>query len=335
MRAWQLGLMIGVATITLVGALTFVSLQTRLQPADPNGETRVFNIERGSNLAGVAQALESDGLIRDARAFIAIAEWDQLSGKLRAGEYDLSPASAPREILVHLTTGPTRMYSVSVPEGLRIRDVAERLAESGLVDAAEFEAAARNPEFVRSLGIEADDLEGYLFPETYRFPRGLSAEETARVFIDQFNEVWVDLEPLRGELELSRHEIVTLASIVEKETGAAEERPRIASVFLNRQKPGMRLETDPTVIFGIPDFDGNLRRIHLEDESNLYNTYRIRGLPPGPIASPGRAALRAVFEPEETSYLFFVSMGDGTHFFSTRYADHEAAVDRYQRRRRR
>ena len=206
MKAWQLGLIIGVATLTFVGALIFVSLQMHLQPADLNGETRVFSIERGSSLAGVARALESDGLIRDARAFIAIAEWDKLSSKLRAGEYDVSPASTPRQILEHLTAGPTRMYPLSVPEGLRIRDVAERLAESGLVDAAEFEAVARNAEFVRSLGIEADDLEGYLFPETYLLPRGLSAEETARVFVDQFNEVWADLEPLRGELELSQHE---------------------------------------------------------------------------------------------------------------------------------
>lgn len=120
MKTWQLGLMIGVAAITLVGALIFVSLQARLQPADPNGETRVFSIERGSSLVKVARTLESDGLIRNARAFIAIAEWDSLSTKLRAGEYDVSPASTPRQILEHLTAGPTRTYPVSVPEGLRI-----------------------------------------------------------------------------------------------------------------------------------------------------------------------------------------------------------------------
>lgn len=335
MKAWQLTLLILVAVVTFVGTLGFISLHNRLQPADANGEARVFSVERGSSLGKTARALEDNGLIRDARVFTALAEWNDLSTKLRTGEYDVSPAWTPQRVLEHLTSGPTRSYAVVVPEGLRIHDVAQRLEEAGLADAAEFEAVARNPEFVRSLGIEADDLEGYLFPETYRFPRGLSAEETARVFVDQFNEVWKEIEALRGDLKLNRHEIVTLASIVEKETGAAHERPRIASVFLNRLRKGMRLETDPTVIFGIKDFDGNLRRVHLEDGSNLYNTYRIRGLPPGPIANPGRAALRAIVEPDGSDYLFFVAMGDGTHFFSVRYSDHEAAVDRYQRRRRR
>jgi UPF0755 protein len=335
MKAWQLTLLILVAVVTLVGTLGFISLRERLQPAEANGESTVFSIERGSSLGKVARELEADGLIRDARAFTALAEWKELSSKLRAGEYDVSPASAPQEILEHLTSGPTRSYAVVVPEGLRIHDVAQRLEEAGLANAPEFEAVARNSDFVRSLGIEADDLEGYLFPETYHLPRGLSAEEIARVFVEQFNEVWKEIELLRGDLKLSRHEIVTLASIVEKETGAAHERPRIAAVFLNRLRKRMRLETDPTVIFGIENFDGNLRRVHLEDGSNLYNTYRIRGLPPGPIASPGRAALRAIVEPDGSDYLFFVSMGDGTHFFSVRYADHEAAVDRYQRRRRR
>ena len=129
-------------------------------------------------------------------------------------------------------------------------------------------------------------------------------------------------------------EIATLASIVEKETGAAHERPLIAAVFLNRMRRGMRLETDPTVIYGIENFDGNLRRKHLEDESNPYNTYRIRGLPPGPIASPGKEALRAVLDPADSPYIFFVSKNDGTHIFSKTYAEHEANVDRYQRRRR-
>ena len=153
--------------------------------------------------------------------------------------------------------------------------------------------------------------------------------------VEQFERVWQEIGPLAADSGLDRHEIVTLASIVEKETGAAEERPVIAAVFLNRLKRGMRLETDPTVIYGIANFDGNLRRIHLEDEGNPYNTYRIRALPPGPIASPGRDALRSVLEPADTPYLYFVSRNDGTHSFSRTYAEHVAAVDRFQRRRRR
>jgi UPF0755 protein len=153
--------------------------------------------------------------------------------------------------------------------------------------------------------------------------------------VREFVGVYHDLPAHSSEPTLSMLELVTLASIVEKETGAAVERPLIAGVFLNRMKLGMRLETDPTVIYGIENFDGNLRRVHLEDRGNLYNTYRIRGLPPGPIASPGREALRAVRQPADSAYLYFVSRNDGTHVFSKTYAEHERAVDRFQRRRRR
>ena len=150
-----------------------------------------------------------------------------------------------------------------------------------------------------------------------------------------FNDAWSDIEPGARDLELSKHQIVILASIVEKETAAPEERRLIAAVFLNRLKKGMRLETDPTVIYGIPNFDGNLRRRDLQDKSNPYNTYQIAGLPPGPIASPGSDALRAVVKPAETEYLYFVSRNDGTHEFSRTYREHVNAVNRYQRRGRR
>ena len=154
--------------------------------------------------------------------------------------------------------------------------------------------------------------------------------------VKQFDRVWDEqVSGLAAASALSKNEIVILASIVEKETAAPEERPLIASVFLNRLERGMRLETDPTVIYGIPQFDGNLRRKHLEDASNPYNTYRISGLPPGPIANPGSEALRAIVEPESADFLYFVSRNDGTHHFSETYREHVNAVNRYQKRRRR
>jgi UPF0755 protein len=195
-------------------------------------------------------------------------------------------------------------------------------------------AAVEDAEFAHSLGIENPTLEGYLFPDTYRFPRNLSAREIARELVDQFSAVWQTIEPQARKRGMSMSEVVTLASIVEKETGAAEERPVIAAVFLNRLDKRMRLETDPSVIYGIEDFDGNLRKRHLTDRSNPYNTYRHKGLPPGPIASPGAGALRAVVEPAENEYLYFVSRNDGTHQFSRSYREHVNAVNRYQRRRR-
>ena len=154
----------------------------------------------------------------------------------------------------------------------------------------------------------------------------------ARILVEHFQDAWRELAPKAESAGLAMRETVILASIVEKETGAPEERPLIAGVFLNRLGRGMRLETDPSVIYGIADFDGNLTRAHLEDESNPYNTYRIPGLPPGPIANPGAEALRAVVEPAETEYLFFVSRNDGTHVFSRSYREHANAVNRYQRR---
>jgi UPF0755 protein len=150
--------------------------------------------------------------------------------------------------------------------------------------------------------------------------------------VQTFLETYRELEPEASRQGIPMRELVTLASIVEKETGAPEERPLIAAVFLNRLARGMRLETDPTVIYGIENFDGNLKRVHLEDADNPYNTYRTRGLPPGPISNPGRAALEAVLRPADVPYLFFVSRNDGTHVFSKTYAEHARHVDRFQRR---
>jgi len=235
------------------------------------------------------------------------------------------------EILEQLAGGHVVTHEVSLPEGFTAVQIADRLAAAELVDRDAFLARVRDPATAVALGVEGDSLEGYLFPETYRFARGLAPQDVARAMVEQFHRVWRDLEPRARERGLSMREVVTLASIIEKETGVAGERPLIASVFLNRMRQGMRLETDPTVIYGIADFDGNLRRRDLENAANPYNTYRIAGLPPGPIASPGAAALRAVVEPAQTSFLYFVSRNDGSHTFSTTYAEHLAAVNRYQR----
>jgi UPF0755 protein len=203
----------------------------------------------------------------------------------------------------------------------------------GLADADAFLAAVRDPEAPEHLGVEGPGLEGYLFPETYQFARGLPADEIVATMVREFLGVWEGLAERAARRGLTMRQTVVLASIVEKETSVPGERPLIAAVFHNRLRRGMRLETDPTVIYGIPAFDGNLKREHLEDGDNAYNTYKIEGLPPGPIASPGAASLRAVLEPAPSDYLFFVSKNDGHHVFSRTFAEHEANVDQYQRRR--
>jgi UPF0755 protein len=316
-----------------VGAGNF--LLRSLSPVGGNERWAQFRVRTGASLAAVARDLERENLVRRRWAFEALARWRGLAGELRAGEYDLSPHLTPGEILERIAEGQVRTHRIVIPEGLTAATIARRLEESRLADAEEFLAAVRSQELARECDVEGESLEGYLFPETYHLARGLSAREIARTMVAQFHAIWPEIAPKSEALGFSMLETVTLASIVEKETGAAEERSLIAAVFHNRLRRGMRLETDPAVIYGIPDFDGNLRRSHLEDTRNPYNTYQIPGLPPGPIANPGAASLRAAVGPADSSHLFFVSRNDGTHEFSTSHAQHAAAVERFQKKRRR
>ena len=299
-----------------------------------NGGVAFFEVRPGDNLTGVARALEARGLIRSALAMRGLARAQSLETKLKVGEYELSPDLSTPEIAHILASGRVRTHAIVIPEGTRAVEIADRLALEGLADREEFLRIVLDPKTVRKFKVEGPTLEGYLFPDTYRFAKGLSAEKIAEAMVGEFREVYRALRSTSPKSELSMRELVTLASIVEKETGVPEERPLIAAVFLNRMQRGMRLETDPTVIYGIADFDGNLRRVHLEDADNPYNTYQIPGLPPGPIASPGREAMRAVLEPAESPFLFFVSRNDGTHIFSKSYRDHARAVVHFQKQRR-
>ena len=306
----------------------------RLSALAEEAPEALFVVERGDSLASVARKLEEAGLVRDARAVVWLARLRGLSSKLRAGEYRLSTALTPGEMLTHISEGRVVAYEVSFPEGFTARQIGERLEARDLVDAAAFDAAVHDAELAARLGTPASSLEGYLYPETYRLPRGLAPDEIASIMVEHFKQAWRKLQAQAGDRTLDMHALVTLASIIEKETGAPDERPLIASVFANRLARGMRLESDPTVIYGIPGFDGNLRRSDLDNGENPYNTYQIHGLPPGPIANPGIDSLRAAAHPADTDYLYFVSRNDGTHVFSRNYRDHVNAVNRYQRRRR-
>ena len=317
--------------VVLAGGVLLVAARSALAPTGGESERVVFEVPPGASLKRVARDLEGAGLVHDARAFEWLARWRGRAADLRAGEYELSRGLGAEGVLAALAAGRVRTHELSFPEGLTAVQIAERVEAAGFAPAADFLDQVRDRELAAELGIEGEDLEGYLFPETYQLARGVSPRFIARTLVQEFLAAWAEIEPLAKESGLSMREIVTLASIVEKETGAPQERPLIAAVFLNRMRLGMRLETDPTVIYGIPDFDGNLTRRHLEDGSNPYNTYRIPGLPPGPIANAGRASLRAVVEPAETEYLFFVSRNDGTHVFSRTYREHVNAVNRFQR----
>jgi UPF0755 protein len=254
---------------------------------------------------------------------------------LRAGEYSFEGALSLEQILDKIVRGDVVHHWLVFPEGAAIEDMAEIVTREGMLRPA-FLAAARDPSPIRDLDPDAADLEGYLFPDSYEVTRSQdAANRLVRHMVQRFREVLAPELAFVPERGLSVRALVTLASIVEKETALPEERPRIAAVFLNRLERRMPLQTDPTVIFALKKagrYDGNVRKEDLEIASP-YNTYRHEGLPPGPIASPGRESLRAVLHPAASKELYFVSRNDGSHHFSESLAEHERAVTLYQRTR--
>jgi len=301
-------------------------------PFETEGNEQIFFVRDGSTLNKVADDLESKKIITGKPLFLLWARLMGYSRSIKAGEYCLSSGMPPLKILEALSKGAVITHPITIPEGFTIEQIGELLEEKGLVDIEEFLAVTGDPDVAKRYGISGHSLEGYLYPDTYHFGRGLSPASIVEVMIKHF---WEVTGPLREKIEQSGmtiEEVITLASIVEKETGRAEERPIIASVFLNRLKKRMRLESDPTVIYGIKDFSGNLKKKHLTQRTP-YNTYVIRGLPPGPIANPGKKAIEAVLFPANTNFLYFVSKNDGSHYFSKTLTEHNKAVQKYQKKR--
>jgi UPF0755 protein len=252
----------------------------------------------------------------------------------KAGQYAFAGALRPDEVLDRIHRGEVKLYRFTVPEGLRIEEIAEIVERSGLARAEEFARLARDPAVAAALDVPFPSLEGYLFPDTYAFAWGVSPQRILEAMVRRFRDVLTAAEAKRRPtVLLSEREVVTLASIVEKETGQPEERPRIACVFQNRLRKGMRLQTDPTVMYATYLRTGrwskNISRADLL-APHPYNTYSTAGLPPGPIASPGAAAVEAVLSPGECSDLFFVSRNDGTHVFCPDLKCHNAAVAHWQ-----
>lgn len=301
-----------------------------VNPLRRPGHSRVFQVREGATLREVAGNLEDKGIIKDHFLFLL---WGRLMGygrEIKAGDYLLSPSMPPLEIINILTRGRMMTYAVTIPEGFDCRQIAALLAEKRLADGDAFLRLTEDPDLAKAYGISGPGLEGYLYPDTYVFSRGLTPKTLIDVMVKRFREVIAPYARRIQESGLSLQEVVTLASMVEKETGKAEERPIIASVFLNRLKKRMRLESDPTVIYGLPHFSGDLTKKDLETPSP-YNTYIIRGLPPGPIANPGIQSIRAVLFPAHTHYLYFVSKNNGTHHFSRTLEEHNRAVALYQK----
>lgn len=297
------------------------------------GKGVFFKVSSGASSGAIARKLEADGIIKDAQLFLAALRLRGAAGRLQAGEYWFENEVALVEVIDRLVAGDVFYRSVTIPEGLTLWETAKLLSDKGFGDAEALSSAFERGSLIASVDPDAENLEGYLFPETYRFPRDPSPDDVAGVFVSRFLHVFDGARRARAEeLGLDVRQVVTLASVVEKETGRADERPVIASVFWNRLKRRMPLQSDPTIIYDLKrrgQFDGNLRRRDLRSDS-AYNTYTRPGLPRGPIASPGRAAIDAVLNPAETNYLYFVSRNDGSHHFSASLREHNAAVRKYQ-----
>ena len=286
----------------------------------------------GLTFQHVATLLEHEGLIKSSSVFVLLGKSQSADRKVHAGEYELNPGMTPAEILSKLLNGQVLLHPLTIPEGLTITQIADVVSQQGLTDREEFLRLAKDREFIVSLGIKAETLEGYLYPNTYKFPRGIKAREVLVAMVEQLGqEVGPDLLARMQELKMTMHEVLTLASVIEKETGSGGERPEISAVFHNRLKKHIPLQSDPTVIYGLPAFDGNLHKKDLSSPSP-YNTYRVQGLPPGPIANPGIQAIRATLYPSDSHSLYFVSRNDGTHQFCATLIEHNKAVEKYQKR---
>lgn len=295
------------------------------------GPDSAFTVYPGDTFGQVNTRLYQNKVISNTRLFHWLARYRGDLEKLRAGAYPIPTGSTMPQVLDILVHGQPLLVGVTIPEGKNMYEVATLLGKGMLADPEAFLKYVKDPEVVKSFGLEAPSLEGYLYPETYRFAPGTSLKEIVGTMVGQFRA------KTQGKLEghpfLTPHQVVILASIVEKETGAKVERPQIASVFTNRLVKHMRLQSDPTTIYGIWErYTGNIHKEDLLAYSD-YNTYKIPALPLGPISNPSLEAIEAVMHPAQTENLFFVSKNDGTHVFTKTFAEHNAAVDEWQRKR--
>jgi UPF0755 protein len=324
------------AVIAALGLLAWRFADERRFASTPYGEgTRTVAIPAGTGPRALAKLLAEARVVSDANRFFIHLHWFRRDAKTKAGEYQFDGPLLPDEVLGKMVRGDVKLYRFTVAEGLRADEMAPIVATTGLCTAADFLKIVRDPAAPRKLGVPGPSLEGYLFPDTYSFPRSAGCPGIVQTMIARFRKAWQHADAQRlDNVSLEERQAVTLASIIEKETGRPEERPRISCVFHNRLKKGMRLQTDPTVVYALllsHDFqwDHNLHKSDLTIP-HPYNTYVIKGLPPGPIASPGQAALDAALHPMSCDDLFFVSRNDHTHVFCPDLKCHEANVRKYQ-----
>lgn len=331
---------VAAALLLLIAGVVAGGLWLRSQLETPylgHPEGKVFvEIPRHATPNRVADRLVRSGVLRNRLPFLIYLRYTGVARRVQAGEYLFDKPATPAQVAQRLARGDVYFRSITIPEGLTAWETIELLAAKGLGEREEMERLIGHPDLIRDLDPDAQSLEGYLFPETYRFRRGVDSETIIASMVQQFRGKFAKLtalHPLRGGWNASS--IVTLASLIEKEVKDEKERPLVASVLMNRLQRRMPLAVDATIIYAMKlagTWRGNLSRADLVMDSP-YNSYRHQSLPPGPIANPGESSLRAAINPATTDYLFYVSRNDGTHEFSGDYRSHQRAVNRFQRSR--
>jgi len=301
------------------------------QPASPP-EAVKLEIEPGSSAWEISKKLQEHGIISDYATFMVVAVVTGKFSHLQAGTYVFEGVHYPLDIMGILFQGKTLRYKITVPEGSDIFDIADIVAATGLISKETFIHIATSKDSAQFFGIEAPSLEGYLYPDTYFLAANMTPLEIMAKMINRFKHIYaLEIQQKYQNPDFSLLEIITLASIIEKEAAKPDEKPIISSVFHNRLKKNMKLQSDPTAIYGIDNFDRDILHKDLERDSP-YNTYRYKGLPPGPICNPGKDSIAAAIRPKQTSYLYFVSKGDRTHAFSKTLREHNRVILIYRKK---
>ena len=293
-------------------------------------KTVAIEIPRGTGFLQIVALLDKAGFVTNKPFFYTLALVKGAARNIRAGEYELSGDMSPLEIIEKLVQGRIKAYLVTIPEDFTVREIAARLASYKLVEEKIFLELCLDRNFLSTLKIEGRSAEGFLYPETYMLDRSMGPRDIIRTMAQQFWKVVTpELRQRASTMGMSLTQVVTLASIIGKESGNAQEKPLISAVFHNRLRKGMKLQSDPTAVYDLDTFDGTVRRKHLL-RNHTHNTYRIDGLPPGPIGNPAIDSIKAALYPAKVDYLYFVSNNDGAHNFSTTLIAHNRAVSKYQ-----
>ncbi len=300
-------------------------------------EKILYEIERGEGAKSLAEHLKEEGILQKKRAFLLGHFLFYSQKTIKAGEYIFDLPLSIQKILHIITNGKILLHAATIPEGLTLMEIADHLESLGFSERQAFMKASEDTTAISVIDSEARDLEGYLFPETYFFPKGVTTEKIVSSMTTQFKDTFSEEWTRRSdEIGLTIREIVILASLIEKETSLPDERPLVSAVFHNRLKKQMKLDCDPTIIYALKQdgqFKDRLRTKDLRLDSP-YNTYLYRGLPPGPIANPGKDSIAAALYPADKDFLFFVSKNDGSHHFSRSFREHQNAVNKFQRNKR-